>query len=305
MKQTCSSTVDPTLFIPFKGFDPEPPTALDSRKKLEKIIEHVTAQQEIVRGNKVGLAQKQAEDLVSQAREELFLTEYDNEVEDELARKQKREEADALVESLKIPAKKGAKRQDFEARLLREDSANYTIQVETHDDVEMGGMGTDTVSMPKDRPPCIIRRDLNTSLQSLINSSTYQLETYDTHAAATLAQYKRALSRRTSRSGPGPGPSFPQKSPIKSSTVKFTGVEKSTNVESTPTKTGTSAQVILRKKTGESGDNPGSPNRRDSRSPVDLSKRFSTGMPITGWKAAVEPVRVVESMENLARREYK
>jgi len=189
--------------MPFQGFPPGPATVLDQTEKLQKIIENLNKQQDIVRANIATLYKQRADDLRSKAKEALeSMPPYE---EDPVQLAKREADLEAIIQGMKLRAVKG---ENYEFRISDKRSDNTN---KPDGDVEMGGMDTNN------RPTTAkqIRQALARELRDIVDESVKQLKLYDTHCAQTLRPYQDALDRRIARgearptpirtaSGPGP-----------------------------------------------------------------------------------------------------
>ncbi|CZR53739.1 uncharacterized protein PAC_03619 [Phialocephala subalpina] len=259
----------PAIFLTFSSFPygPSVSQSMDQPEKLKKIIENVTIQQKRVRGNMMFLVEQRAKRLASKAKETVEAAESDDEdAADNEKEKAKQKSIDACFAAMRVPAKKGARSEDFEYR------AGNTTTMGTargsdgeNRDIEMSGT-EETLRSPlngdvnNELTQTQVLTALSKEMRDLVERGTAEMQAYDGHAKQVIAHYQQALDRRTGRKG--------------------------------------SAQVSV-----------ASPvNNFAGGSPVDLHlqnfRRSSTGMPRVGSSGGggQQPVRVPESIEELARR---
>ncbi|KAE8449762.1 hypothetical protein EG329_007537 [Mollisiaceae sp. DMI_Dod_QoI] len=276
----------PAIFLPFSGFPQMQSTApaLEPAEKLQKIIENLGVQQERVRGNMMFLVEQQAERLAAKAREELsdFGSDSEDGEREQREKRNRQKSVDALFASTRVSAKKGARSEDFEFKVEKVPSNALPAKpggpVGGDGDVTMGGTEIlttprsppgedDDIDMDNIRSPREVLTSLSSDLKDLVNRGAPQMQAYDIHAKTVVQHYKQALDRRASRTGS-------MASPIN-------------------TAYGGTGGGILRK--------------GSDASPVDTHgiRRMSSGMPITGFSMGQQPVRVPETIEELARRGSK
>ncbi|KAK0122371.1 hypothetical protein ONS95_010612 [Cadophora gregata] len=206
------------IFLPFKSFRPVPLSSeapLTPAQKLAKIIENVETQQALVKSKMVYLTEKRVNEVITNAEAELsdmgegtFTDDEPGEVE---ARRERRVQAESLMEFMGRPAKKGAKKGDF----IRRGSPSFAKQMDTP-------QLTSHI-----RHTYMVRKEASSKIRSIIMDSTAQLEAYHKLTSSTLKFYKQAQSRHTSTSDSSPLPSPIQKasgnvniSPPRASTVQ-------------------------------------------------------------------------------------
>ncbi|KAH7413368.1 hypothetical protein BKA64DRAFT_638030 [Cadophora sp. MPI-SDFR-AT-0126] len=284
------SNLAEAIFIPFKGFRSIPLSSADplsQTQKLAKIIENVENQQALVKSNMIYLAGRRAGDAVARAEAELvdmgegLIGEEPGALE---AKREKRGEAEALMQFMRRPARKGAKKEDFTGRGSASITSNASHKQENGLSVRKsyanGGVNMSTAKLiSRARSTSIIRKEATSVLQSIVMDGTTQLEAYDKLSSSTLNYYKQAQSRRTSRSDP----SLPL--PVRA---------RSGNVNFSPQRAATISSLGYPQKSHKNAS---------PRANQEL-RRTTTGMPISGSVFA-EPVRNLETMEELARRGKK
>ncbi|KAG4430050.1 hypothetical protein IFR05_014473 [Cadophora sp. M221] len=286
--QNPASNLAQAIFIPFKGFPPVPLSSaapLNQSEKLQRILENVENQQALVKSKMIYLAGKRAGEMIGKAELELMAVRegYDNDDESEEImkfRRERRKEADVMMQFMKTPSKKDAKSEDFMwragARASKTNTQNGLQKGTTsrmrhpNGDIKLGGTH-------KPRSDYAIRKEVASSLQSIVMDGTTQLEAYDKVSSSSLNHYKQALARRTSRSD------FSSPSPIKA---------RSGNINRSPKRASTLPGVLLK-------ENLVSPPAYTGL------RRTSIGTPTAGWICEFDPVRNIESMEELVRRGRK
>ncbi|KAF8853515.1 hypothetical protein BDZ45DRAFT_806607 [Acephala macrosclerotiorum] len=280
----------PSIFLPFSSFPPGPSISntLEPPEKLKKIIENVTSQQERVRGNMMFLVQQRAARLTSKAAEACAAAEFNDEDEDggadggkkQRAKDRKKEErqrsVDACFAAMRVPAKKGARNEDYEKKIDTTSSSSSGIGGNGGDrDVEMGGT-EETPRIPQNGDinnsltKIQILTPLSHELKTLVDRGTAEMQGYDIHAKQVVQHYQQALDRRTVKRG--------------------------------------SAQGV-----GSMGSPANALGGGGVASPVDLHlqnfRRMSTGMPMGGTGSSgsggQQPTRVPETIEELTRRGSK
>lgn len=193
----------PSIFLPFKGFEPGDAPILDQTQKLQRILQNVPEEQALVRGNMMLLVEQRVETLKANARKELDEIEgdYEDDSGDPEERKLVRSELDAMFQRTKMPAKKDAKSEDFEVRPgeFKPYNGNGMFNRTPGDgDVSMVGIELDA----KPRTARKAWEGLSRDLQEVVDRAASEMEAYDRHAQNTLNPYKQALERRTGRPVP-------------------------------------------------------------------------------------------------------
>ncbi|RDL38212.1 uncharacterized protein BP5553_02552 [Venustampulla echinocandica] len=200
-------SLSPAIFVPFQGPPGQAPI-LDQPQQLQKIIENLQAQQDVVRKNMLFLIQQRADNLASKAREELEVLERckGDEIsplhgEDKEVNERQNKEIDNMFRRLKVLAKRDAKSEDYEAKpdTFNPNKQHPAIHPPAGDgNVEMGGMD----NAPKPRTAKAVRDELSRNMRELVDRGTQELEGYDRHAQGILNHYRQSLERRTGRPAP-------------------------------------------------------------------------------------------------------
>ncbi len=154
---------------------------------MQKIIENLTKQQDIVRANIASFYEQRADYLRAKAKETLeSMPPYE---EDPVQLAKREVDLEAIIEGMKLRA---VKSENYEFRIP---DKKGDITSKPDEDIEMGGM--DTNSRPTTaRQVC---QALARELRSLVDDSVKQLKLYDTYCAQTLGTYQEALDRRIAR----------------------------------------------------------------------------------------------------------
>lgn len=226
----------------------------------------------------VFLAQQKADQIMQSAETELTsLPPSDGETN--AREKVRRErEVDDMIESLKVPAGKDAKREDF---LYRPGfSSTSPRATDGKGDVEMSSVPTPS-SMPRSAKE--VQAKLAKGMRELVYESTRELESYDNLCAETLAYYRKALERR--------------------------GVRIDTNVNAAANGSNPASPVV---KSGTPISGSGMMGGESARVRIEESplngmgvRRMSSGMPIPVLGMGEKVLRRGESMEEVARRGSK
>lgn len=196
----------PSIFLPFKGFPPGDAPILDQTQKLQKIFQNLPEQQAVVRGNMMFMVEQRVENLRARAREELAEIEgdYEDDLGDPEERKRVRSEIDAMFQRTRMPAKEGAKSEDFEVkpRDFKPYSGNGIANPMPADsgDVAMSGTGADA----KPRTARMVWEGLSRDLLEVVDRAASEMVAYDRHAYQTNDVYRQSLERRTGRQVPTP-----------------------------------------------------------------------------------------------------
>ncbi|PVH83019.1 hypothetical protein DL98DRAFT_128700 [Cadophora sp. DSE1049] len=196
------SNLAEAIFIPFKGFRSVPLSSEDpisQGEKLAKIVENVENQQALVKSNMIYLAGKRASEVVVKAEAELVDMREGGYIDEEPgatdARRERRREAEALMQFMKRPARTNARKEDFMGRGSANiaSKANHTLEDGTptrkryaNGDVKMGS----APHKSKSRSTYTVRKEATSDLQFIVMDGTTQLEAYDKLSSATLNYYK-------------------------------------------------------------------------------------------------------------------
>jgi len=288
--QASVSTLTEAIFLPFKGFRPVPLSSEDSLtqgEKLAKIVENVDNQQALVKSNMIYLTEKRASEVAAKAEAELVDMgegHIDEEPGAAEARRERRKEAEALMQFMRRPARANARKEDFIGRGSATTASRVSHTLENgapnrkryaNGDVKMGA----PQPIPRSRSTYAIRKKATSDLQSIVMDGTTQLEAYHKLSSSTLNHYKQAQSRRTCTINS----TYP--SPVRA---------RLGNINMSPQR----AAIIP-------GPSPSRKNDKNASPPVFQGlRRTSTGMPIVG-SMFTKPVRNLETMEELARRGSK
>jgi hypothetical protein len=223
----------------------------------------------------VALLRARGKDLVRRAEDELAgledaVGDYGGERESEEVKKtreENRRSRNEMLRRVRSKAREGAKAEDYQVRPGNVDFKDRIPAPATgNGDVEISGMGPS-------RSAAAIRQELSLQLRDLVDRGVAELEAYDNHAAASTNMYKQALERQNQR-------------------------RRSTST----------AVVQPSVATGAGGFGGGILRNGHEQSPLDMTavRRVSTGMPIGKFPAQpVQPVRTLESVEEVARRGSK
>ncbi|KAH9217285.1 hypothetical protein DL95DRAFT_444893 [Leptodontidium sp. 2 PMI_412] len=286
--QNPASNLAQAIFIPFKGFPPIPLSSavpLSQGEKLRRMQENVENQQALVKSKLIYLAGTRAGEMIEKAELELMAVGEGYENGDEAPeitefRRERRREADAMMQFMKTPAKKDAKSEDFMRRASKPNHQN-SLQMQNgtrsrkrhaNGDIKLGSTHLDHGA----RSTYTIRKEVSSGLQSIVMDGTTQLEAYDKLSSSAINHYKQALSRCTTRSD------FSSPSPNKS---------RSGNINTTPKRASTVPGVLLK----ENFISP--PGYKSLR-------RTSTGIPTSG-SATLDPVRNMDNIEEMTRQGSK
>ncbi|KAI9053851.1 hypothetical protein LZ554_002798 [Drepanopeziza brunnea f. sp. 'monogermtubi'] len=272
--QPSALNLSQAIFIPFKGFERGPQPVLDHVQRLQKTVEHVTAQQAIVRGNMVSVAQHLIDRVVVNAKSELLHLygdddDFGNESEDEDQRAQRRAEEAVVWKSLRAKAPEGADKVDYQIQAGRGRSETGSVALTADGDVEMGGVGgsrpsssgSGSGSGSSARTPHAIRKDAALAIQRIISETSNQLDAYDKRSVESLAHYKRSALRSSTSSKDSPI------SPTTDTAQKLNS--RSTSSKNSPASPTTDTAQKLRSRSTSSKNSPASPT-------TELAQKLNT-----------------------------
>ncbi|KAF4631784.1 hypothetical protein G7Y89_g6349 [Cudoniella acicularis] len=282
----------PAIFTSFDGLPPGPQPVLDQTEKLQKILENLRSQQDAVRLNMLFLAQQEAENAVTRAREELDALErkdeegssdYDVERETEIDAEERRKrdamkkDVEAMLWRMKTPRRENANSGDYEMK-PDEFDIQKSHQPSPGGNQSAGVQKGGTRATSKPRTATYIREELSQYLRYLVNETSVEMEAYDAHGKQFASTYEHALGRRMSKPAP-----IPVSQPPVSAPVANMG-----SLSMAP------PRGILK---NSGGDIPLS---------IDPSRRMSAGTIFAmNSPTTIKTVRTYESMEDVARRGSK
>ncbi|TQS38071.1 hypothetical protein Golomagni_01428 [Golovinomyces magnicellulatus] len=210
IEQRLSQSVSNAIFIPFEGFNveksvtaptsssasPQNIASLDPESKLEKILEFLPKQQNIVRGQMINIILQHIEEVKTIARKKMEqlenLADIDFKKEEKEREKLERLEMEEMFRRIKHPARQGkAYEIQSNARFLD----NFwrlppKPRKDADGDIVMEGTCT---SPPTARD---IRDQLAEDLQSLVKCGLEKLEEYDEHCRSVMQPYETSMARR-------------------------------------------------------------------------------------------------------------
>jgi hypothetical protein len=176
--------------------------------KLQKTIENLKRQQDVVRQNMIFLTkqrveyvQARAQDAIRQLEDILTPENLEKMEAEEMARIEKLRKAHKrnLMARLSAPLKHDAKPEDLLINTRQLNSNEPSADTSCVDD---GLNDTDMIGTTSTRrTPSIIREEAGQELQDVIALTTRELDGYDIHCQHVLSRYQAALERRTSTSG--------------------------------------------------------------------------------------------------------
>ncbi|EPE36224.1 hypothetical protein GLAREA_05562 [Glarea lozoyensis ATCC 20868] len=200
------------IFSRFEGFDlnEEPPK--DEMEQLQKTVENLKTQQDIVRQNMISMAKQQADYVQARAQEEIRqLQNYPEPENSDRATLEAKSKIDAirnahranLLARLSTPPKPGSSPEDFLFNMRQLNSNSITDTTPPEDEPIPETSTTRTADTIKD--------EVAKKLQEIITLTTCELEGYDIHSKIVLERYKTALEKKGAVGGKETGEISPQK----------------------------------------------------------------------------------------------